>query len=201
MKCTLEDFNTSLSKLNYSTDIRREALPFFTVNSNPKYRHDQSKKEEALALVEGPGRDWELESVDKSASSASHLLSDLFFFKDFIYFLLERKEGREKERERKSVCERYINQLSLTCTQPRIWPITRACALTGNRTCDFLVYRPALSPLTHTSQGSLSELEQDSPISFSGLQYFLKLRNLYPIFMVFIMSMHPPTIIVFLYFN
>lgn len=80
MKCTLEDFNTSLSKLNYSTDIRREALPFFTVHSNPKYRHDQSKKEEALALVEGPGRDWELESVDKSASSASHLLSDLFFF-------------------------------------------------------------------------------------------------------------------------
>ena len=28
-----------------------------------------------------------------------------------------------------------------------------ACALTGNRTSDLLVRRPALTPLSHTSQG------------------------------------------------
>ena len=32
------------------------------------------------------------------------------------------------------------------------WPTTQACALTGNRTGDPLVFRPALSPLCHTSQ-------------------------------------------------
>ena len=33
------------------------------------------------------------------------------------------------------------------------WPTTQACALTGNRTGDPLVYRSVLSPLSHTSQG------------------------------------------------
>ena len=35
------------------------------------------------------------------------------------------------------------------------WPTTQVCALTGNRTGDPLVHRPTLSPLSHTSQGSL----------------------------------------------
>ena len=34
------------------------------------------------------------------------------------------------------------------------WPTTQACALTGNQTCDPMVCRPALNPLSHTSQGS-----------------------------------------------
>ena len=33
-------------------------------------------------------------------------------------------------------------------------PATQACALTGNQTGDSLVHRPALNPLSHTSQGS-----------------------------------------------
>ena len=33
------------------------------------------------------------------------------------------------------------------------WPTTQACALTGNQTGDPLVHRPALHPLSHTSQG------------------------------------------------
>ena len=71
----------------------------------------------------------------------------LLFFKDFNYLFLERGEGREKERERN------INVwLPLT---PGTWPATQACALTGNRTRDPLVRRPALNPLSHTSQGSL----------------------------------------------
>ena len=38
----------------------------------------------------------------------------------------------------------------------RTWPETQACALTGNCTSNLLVHRPALSPLSHTSQGKLS---------------------------------------------
>ena len=34
------------------------------------------------------------------------------------------------------------------------WPATQACALTRNPTSDPLVRRPALNPLSHTSQGS-----------------------------------------------
>ena len=36
----------------------------------------------------------------------------------------------------------------------KTWPATQACALTGNQTGDPLVRRPALSPLSHTSQGN-----------------------------------------------
>ena len=74
----------------------------------------------------------------------------LFFFfnKDFIYLFLDRGEGREKERERNiSVWLPLVHPLLGT------WPATQACALTGNRTCNPLVLRPALSPLSHSSKG------------------------------------------------
>ena len=52
----------------------------------------------------------------------------LLFFKDFIYLILERGEGREKERERN-----IHVWLPLTCPQLGTWPTTQACALTGNQ--------------------------------------------------------------------
>ena len=35
------------------------------------------------------------------------------------------------------------------------WPTTQSCAQTGNRTGDPLVRRPALNPLSHTSQARI----------------------------------------------
>ena len=68
------------------------------------------------------------------------------FLKDFVYLFLERG-GREKERERN------INvRLPLTCPLMGTWPTTQACALTGNRTSDPLIFRLALNSLKHTSQ-------------------------------------------------
>ena len=62
----------------------------------------------------------------------------------FIYFYREGKERRE----------RNINVwFPLTCPQLGSWPATQACALTGNWTDDPLVGRPALNPLSYTSQG------------------------------------------------
>ena len=58
--------------------------------------------------------------------------------------------GAGKEKERK----RNINVwLPLTCPLLGNWPATQACSPTGNQTCDLWVHRPALSPLSHTSQG------------------------------------------------
>ena len=37
------------------------------------------------------------------------------------------------------------------------WPATQARALTGNGTSDPLFFRPALNPLSHTSQGTTPE--------------------------------------------
>ena len=75
----------------------------------------------------------------------------LFYFcKDFIHLLLERGEGREKERET-SVCERYIDQLPLTPPPSGVWPATQTSALTRNRTGNPLVRRWALNPLSHTT--------------------------------------------------
>ena len=71
-----------------------------------------------------------------------------FVFKDFIYLFLERGEGREKERERN------INVwLSLMGPPLGTWSATQARALNGNQTGDLLLRRPALNPLSHTSQG------------------------------------------------
>ena len=69
----------------------------------------------------------------------------LFFFKILFIFRQSEKEG---ERERNI-------DVWLPLTHPLLgtWPTTQACALTGNQTSDPLVCRPALNPLSHTSQG------------------------------------------------
>ena len=78
-----------------------------------------------------------------------------FFKKGFIYLFLEREEGREKERER------HTNVwLPLVRPSPGTWPATQACALTGNRTGEPLVRRPALNPLSYTSQGMFIDLRE-----------------------------------------
>ena len=53
--------------------------------------------------------------------------------------------------------ERNINMwLPLACPLLGTWPATKACALIGNQTGDPLVCRPALNPLSHTSQGNIN---------------------------------------------
>ena len=91
------------------------------------------------------------------------------FLKYFIYLFSERGEGREEERERN------INvQLPLTRPLLGTWPATQACALTGNRTSDPLVCRPALNPLSHTSQGKIMFLTASSwtLLSKTGFYFF-----------------------------
>ena len=74
-----------------------------------------------------------------------------FYLKiSFIYFQREGKGGRR--RRESSTCERNINWLPPAQPQPGAWPATQACALRGNQTSDLLVHRPALNPLSHTSQ-------------------------------------------------
>ena len=46
------------------------------------------------------------------------------------------------------------------------WPATQARALTGNQTNNPLLCRPALNPLSYTSQGLFSDI--DTPITFSS---------------------------------
>ena len=80
------------------------------------------------------------------------LFFKFLFFNFYIflrfYLFLDRGEGREKERERN------MNVwLPLVCPLLGTWPATQARVLTSNRTGDPLVCSPALSPLSHTSQG------------------------------------------------
>ena len=51
------------------------------------------------------------------------------------------------------MCERNIYRLPLARPHPGTWPASQACVLTGNRTGKPSVHRPALSPLSHISQG------------------------------------------------
>ena len=62
--------------------------------------------------------------------------------------------GRVGERAgEKHGYERYIDWLPLSRPQSGTWLAPQACALTGNQTCDPLVRKLALNPLSHTSQG------------------------------------------------
>ena len=80
-------------------------------------------------------------------------LCSAFFILDFIYLFLDRGKGREKERARN------INAwLPLMHPPLGTWPVTQACALTGNRTGDLSIGRPVFNPLNHISQGTLSFL-------------------------------------------
>ena len=96
------------------------------------------------------------------------------FFKDFIYLFLDRGEGREKERERNVSVWSPLER-----TPPRIWPATQACALPRNRTSDPLVCRPALNPLSYTSQGCilLLTLWQSWCFSWQQLKDSLSVRS------------------------
>ena len=70
------------------------------------------------------------------------------------------------------MCDRNIDQLLLASPQLGTWPITQACALTGNQTGNLSFHRPVLIPLRHTSQGrilffcsnSLSKYQQNCQI-------------------------------------
>ena len=62
---------------------------------------------------------------------------------------LESGEGKEKERERN-----ISVWLPLAHSLLGPWPATQACVLTGSRTRNPLVLRPALNPLSHTSRGN-----------------------------------------------
>ena len=73
----------------------------------------------------------------------------LLFLKRFLFIFRER--GRRKKEG-----ERNVNVwLPLECPLLGTWPATQACALTGIPTSNILVLRPALNPLSHTSQGCL----------------------------------------------
>ena len=76
----------------------------------------------------------------------NHNSGGLQFF-SFLSLFLDRGGGREKERERS------INVWwPLTCPLLGSWPATQACALIGNQIGDPLAFRPALNPLSLTSQ-------------------------------------------------
>ena len=100
------------------------------------------------SLVRGLTEPW-ASSTRAGMQAQLRLISKSTFF-----------EGKEKERERNINVQLPLAGLSLE-TQPA----TQACALTGNRTSNPLVCRPALNPLSHTSRGSL----QLALVPFKGI--------------------------------
>ena len=77
------------------------------------------------------------------------------FFKKRFYLFIFRERGREAGRGgEKHWCGREHWSVSCpSCPQPRTWPATQACALTGNWTSELSVCRTVPNPLRHTSQG------------------------------------------------
>ena len=80
----------------------------------------------------------------------SHFLKTLF--------ILERVEGKEKERET-PMWERNID-LSYMCL-PWTEPTTQACAETGKWTRNLLLCGMTPNQLSHTSQGSLIYIKKE----------------------------------------
>ena len=72
------------------------------------------------------------------------------------------------------MCKRNIHRLPLACPRPGTWPITQACALTGNHTNNLLVHRQAFNPLSHISQGFLG-LKKIYLMNLLGWHWLIKL--------------------------
>ena len=68
------------------------------------------------------------------------------------------------------MCKRYMDGLPFARPQLVTCPVTQACALTGNRTGNLSILRPALNPLSHTSQGNFQ--------SFFVLSSQIQTRNI-----------------------
>ena len=94
-------------------------------------------------LGEWVGLSWPIITCKITSLSLSVLLSLS------CMCMQEKEKGERREKER----ERNIN-VWLPLTHPLLgtWPTTQACALTRNQTSNPLVHRPALNPLSHTSQ-------------------------------------------------
>ena len=94
-----------------------------------------------LTHLTGPDRRFNLpplmDYLDKE-----NLIHVIYLFLRFL-FLFNLRESRRKRGKETSMCERCTDWLPLKHT---LWG-------PGNRTRDLLVHRPALNPLTHTSQG------------------------------------------------
>ena len=82
------------------------------------------------------------------ASIFFHFDDDFFFFFKRFYLFIFRGEEKEKERVRNS-----NEWLTLTCPAPGTCFTTQACGLARDPTSNLLLHRPALNPLSHTSQG------------------------------------------------
>ena len=85
----------------------------------------------------------------KCNSSIFPFMNCAFDFLKRFYLLIFRERGREGEREG----EKHHVWLPLRGPPLGTWPTAQACALTGNRNSNFLVCRPMLNPLSHTTQG------------------------------------------------
>ena len=56
-------------------------------------------------------------NLSSNCSESLRIKSNFIFLKDFIYLFLERREGREKERER-NIYVQEMHQLVASCTPP-----------------------------------------------------------------------------------
>ena len=72
-----------------------------------------------------------------------------YFFKDFIYSLLDRGEEKKKERERNITV-----WLPLKCPILGTWPTTQVCALDWKSNWQHFGSQPTLNPVSYTSQGT-----------------------------------------------
>ena len=84
------------------------------------------------------GKNWE---------QPTHLL--IIFLNDFIHLFLERQKGRRERTRETSMCGCLLH--APYWGPPGLQP--RHVPLAGHRTSDPSVHRPALNPLSHTSQG------------------------------------------------
>ena len=89
----------------------------------------------------------------KHIMTLTHWMKFYLFGCLFIYLFVREGQGVRKRGRETLMCERYIDQVPLACLHLGIRPATQACTLTGNWTSDFSAQRPALNPLSHTSQG------------------------------------------------
>ena len=85
-----------------------------------------------------------MEALDgREILTIAYFVKFAYFKKILLIYFLERGDERVKEGEK--------HQCAIACYMPPA--VQPGTALTGSQTCDPLVRRPGLNPLSHSSQG------------------------------------------------
>ena len=153
--CCREEGSPGVAVRPMSCHMRPTAIPAYLTTSHSCFYPDREWPPIHFWSI-FPLPSWSLSGQNALLKFICSCLCPRFFLKILFYLFLERGEGRDKDRERSIDVREKHQWVASTgdwiCNPGRCPHQWHFALQRENQTCDPLVRRPALNPLSHTSQ-------------------------------------------------